>query len=332
MSHVAALRPLKLGDYPTPVERVASLSTRESTLWVKRDDQSAPDYGGNKVRKLERILACAVDEGAKRLVTMGAAGSHHVLATAHFAARVGIGVDAVLVPQRRTSHVVDNLRALVATGARIFPVRAQIVAPFVALRLSLAKGARFVPLGGSNVEGAMGYFDAARELAAQIRVGDLPEPDAVVAPLGSGGTVAGIVAGLAAAGLRSTVVAVAIARPVWYLAFSVRRLARACARRAGIDIGSLDERLVVESRYVGAGYGEPTAEGERATLDGATAGLTLDSTYTAKALAAALAIVRSGARRNVLYWHTLSSAPLGPLLMNAPAERDLSPKLTRILR
>jgi D-cysteine desulfhydrase len=332
LTAAAALAPLKLGSYPTPVERLDALSSPDSTLWVKHDDSAALDYGGNKVRKLERILARAKEDGAERLVAIGAAGSHHVLATAHFAARVGIGVDAVLVPQRRTDHVVENLRALVATGARIFPVRWQALMPFVALRLSLARGARFVPLGGSSVDGAMGYFDAARELAAQIRAGELPEPDVIVVTLGSGGTVAGIVAGLAAEKLHTRVVAVAIAHPVWYLALSARRLARACARRAQSEIGSLDDRLVVEGRYVGAGYGEPTAAGERAMSDAGLSGLVLDATYTAKAVAAALDLVRGGAQRNVLYWHTLSSAPIAPLLVDAPSEADLPASLVRLLR
>jgi 1-aminocyclopropane-1-carboxylate deaminase/D-cysteine desulfhydrase-like pyridoxal-dependent ACC family enzyme len=332
LSPVAALAPLKLGQYPTPVERLAALSSPTSTLWVKHDDLAAPDYGGNKVRKLERIIARAKANGAVRLVTIGAAGSHHVLATAHFAARVGLGVDAILVPQRRTDHVVENLRALVATGARIYPVRWQAMVPFVALRLALARDTFFVPLGGSSVDGAMGYFDATRELAAQIRLGDLAEPDAIVVTLGSGGTVAGIVAGLAAEKLRARVVAVAISHPVWYLAFAARRLARACARRAGVAIGSLDARLVVDGRYVGAGYGEPTTAGAHATAEAAASGLTLDATYTAKSFAATLDVVRSGEYRNVLYWHTLSSAPLAPLLVDAPNEADLPANLVRLLR
>jgi D-cysteine desulfhydrase len=178
----------------------------------------------------------------------------------------------------------------------------------------------------------MGYFDAARELAAQVRAGELPAPDAIVVTLGSGGTVAGIVAGLAAEKLGTRVIAIAIAHPVWYLAFSARRLARACARRAEVDLGSLDARLEVDGRYVGAGYGEPTEDGERAKNDAASSGLVLDATYTAKALAAALDVVRGGRYRNVLYWHTLSSAPLAPLLAGAPIEADLPTNVARLLR
>ncbi len=332
MSPAAALAPLKLGRYPTPVERLDALSSPGVDALGKHDDRARLRRQQSQEARAHPRIGAPAASGAARLVTIGAAGSHHVLATAHFAARVGLGVDAILVPQRRTEHVVENLRALIATGARIFPVRWQAMVPFVALRLSLARGAYFVPLGGSSVDGAMGYVDAIRELAAQVRAGELPEPDAIVVTLGSGGTVAGIVAGLAAEKLRARVVAVAISHPVWYLAFAARRLARACARRAGIELGSLDDRLVVDGRYVGAGYGEPTTAAARATTEAAPSGLTLDATYTAKAFAAALDVVRSGEYRNVLYWHTLSSAPLAPLLVDAPNEGDLPTNLTRLLR
>src|SRR5271165_3541870 len=95
------------GRYPTPVGRLSPLSTDRSELWVKRDDLTNPEYGGNKVRKLERLLARALERGARRIVTVGAAGSHHVLATAIFGRRVGLEVEAVLVPQPGTGHAAE---------------------------------------------------------------------------------------------------------------------------------------------------------------------------------------------------------------------------------
>src|SRR5258708_3043157 len=104
---------MTIGVYPTPVERLEKLG-----LWVKRDDLTNPLYGGNKVRKLERLIPYAIEHGKNRIITVGAVGSHHVLATAVHASRAGLAVEAALVPQPRTDHVVENLRADLGQGAK----------------------------------------------------------------------------------------------------------------------------------------------------------------------------------------------------------------------
>src|SRR5579883_1421299 len=168
----AAPQPLALGCYPTPVERLDTLSNDASELWVKRDDLTHGVYGGNKVRKLEWLLADARTRGARRIVTVGAVGSHHVLATTYFGTRAGFEVLAVLVPQPRTDHVVEVLRADLALGLRVVPVSSWGVAP-IAMLARLGRGTRLVTVGGSSVVGSMGYVQAARELAAQVRGGAL---------------------------------------------------------------------------------------------------------------------------------------------------------------
>jgi 1-aminocyclopropane-1-carboxylate deaminase/D-cysteine desulfhydrase-like pyridoxal-dependent ACC family enzyme len=317
------------GSYPTPVERIDALSTSESDFWVKRDDRTAEGYGGNKVRKLEHLLADALSHGAKRVVTVGAAGSHHVLATTYFGRRVGLEVEAVLVPQPRTQHVLDVLRADLALGLRAFPVKSWSGAPLATLR-RVALGARFVTLGGSSVVGSMGYVSAARELAQQIRSGMLPEPDVCVVALGSGGTAAGLAVGFEAEGLRTRVVGVCVSPPAWALRLGSRLLARACARRAGVPatLSSIRSRLSTDSRFLGRGYGWAVAAGDEATrLAMDAAGIALDPTYTAKAFASALWHVHARRGRHILYWHTLSSAPLAPLLEGAPSEASMPSSL-----
>jgi D-cysteine desulfhydrase len=345
---------LPLGEFPTPVERLETLSTPHCDLWVKRDDLTHGVYGGNKVRKLERILASAQARGATRLVTVGAIGSHHVLATTYFGRRAGFEVEAVLVPQPRTEHAALVIGASLALGLRAFPVRSWALAPF-AIAARVAHGARFIPLGGSSIDGAMAYVDAARELAAQVRSGLLPEPDACVVALGSGGTAAGLAAGLAEAGLRTRVVAVLVSPPVALVRLLARGLAWASRRRARREAppaDSLPMRMTIDARFLGAGYGHPTAEGEEASRVAAReAKLVLDPTYTAKAFACALALVRSydtGAaiavdssasqapsppprRPCVLYWHTLASGPMEPLLAGTPQGEPLRPGLRALL-
>jgi 1-aminocyclopropane-1-carboxylate deaminase/D-cysteine desulfhydrase-like pyridoxal-dependent ACC family enzyme len=331
--------PVPLGRYPTPVERFVDLSNDRTVLWVKRDDRTSPEYGGNKVRKLERLLSRCLERGARRVLTVGAVGSHHVLATAYFGRKVGLEVEAVLVPQPRTQHVVDVLRAGLATGLRPVPVGSWAAVPF-AVASRMRPGTAFVPIGGSNVLGSMGYVDAARELAAQVRAGALPEPDVCVVALGSGGTAAGLVAGFLAEGMTTRVVGVSVATPPWLVRASARRLTAACARQvAAVASGDAAARsaardwrpgLAIDERFLGGGYGHATDAGEAATLAASRVGLDLDPTYTAKAFASALWHVRANRGAHVLYWHTLSSAPLEPLLANAPDPDALAPGLKRL--
>ncbi len=310
------------------MERVDRLS-----LWVKRDDLTHEVYGGNKVRKLEWLLAEAQAKGCGRVVTIGAVGSHHVLATTYFGRAQGLGVEAVLVPQPATGHAMDVLRADLALGLEPFPVGARWQVP-LAVWWRARKGAFVIPVGGSSVVGSMGYVGAARELAEQVRRGEMPEPDTCIVALGSGGTAAGLAAGFEAEGMKTKVVGVCVADPAWAVRAACMRLAAACASRIGVRLTG--SRLTTEERFLGEGYGRATREGEEATaVAREAAGLELDPTYTAKAFASALEHVRSAGSKQgpvVLYWHTLSSAPMQPLLENAPSEDAIPPRLLDLLR
>ena len=320
---------LEFGSYPTPVARLALLSTAASALWIKRDDLTSPIYGGNKVRKLGRLLDDARQRGASRVVTVGAVGSHHVLATAIFGAALGIRVDAVLLPRPASDGVLTALRATVAQGARLFPAESYAEAK-QRLHAWAAERAYVIPAGGSNRLGTLGIVDAAAELALQVRAGALPEPDLIVVPLGSGGTVAGLLAGLENTELRSRVLAVTVAEPAKVFEQGARSLAKSLLVESRRERAL--ERLEIERRYLGAGYGVPSAEGAHASREAARVGIALDATYTGKAFAAALARVALGRERTILYWQTLSSAALAPLLRGAPHESELEPSLRRLVR
>lgn len=325
---------IRIGSYPTPVERIAQLSVLETSLWVKRDDRTSSVYGGNKVRKLEYLLEDAHSRRARSIVTVGAAGSHHVLATAIFAREIGVPVEAVLVRQPPTPHVLDNLRADVGLGVGVFPASTLAGA---ALRIleRMARGAYYIPVGGSNLLGTLAYVDAARELVLQVRDGVLPEPDVVVVALGSGGTAGGLAAGFAHEGMKIRVLAVTVADPSGWVGRRARVLAEAAvqheARRLRVR-APVAIALDVDARYLGPGYGQATEEGRFATTCAAQVGLALDSTYTAKAFAAALDLVKRKTHRTVLYWHTLSSGSMKPWLDGAPAESDLSPPILALLK
>jgi 1-aminocyclopropane-1-carboxylate deaminase/D-cysteine desulfhydrase-like pyridoxal-dependent ACC family enzyme len=315
-----------IGRYPTDVELLRALSTRATSLYVKRDDRTSDVYGGNKVRKLERILDEATRRGARRLVTFGAAGSHHVLATTVHAARAGLRVAAVLAPQPHSAHAEANLRAALAWGLEPIPL-SSARAPARVMASLLSKSDFVVAPGGSSVLGTLGYVDAAAELAEQIGAGVLPVPDVVVVALGSGGTAAGLLAGFAASGIATRIVAVRIvsallAGPLRTVELAVRALRRVGRTAARQELAS---SLEVDGRWLGRGYGVPTVDAECATVEAAEQGIVLDPTYTAKAFAAALALARDGSVHNVLYWHTLAAQP-------QRQGEPLSPTLRRLFR
>jgi D-cysteine desulfhydrase len=306
---------------PTPVQHIDPLG-----LWVKRDDLVHPRMGGNKPRKLQKILEEAWCQGASRLLTFGAAGSHHVLATALFGRLAGFRVRALLFPQPRTGHALSVLRASVGQGVEAIPLRSLRQLPRA---LAAFRGAWVIPVGGSNVMGASAFVEAAAELRASVDRGELPAPREIVVATGSGGTAAGLAVGLAREGLPTRVVCVAVTRPVAVPFASVLALASRTAWRLGVSLRGTLDRLVLDGSAVGEGYGHPTLRGEEATRFAAARGLLLDPTYTAKSFAVALERARGG---GVLYWHTLSSAPMEPLLDGAPGEEQLDPALRALLR
>lgn len=300
---LARLPRARLGLFPSPVERVDGVRAR-GELWLKRDDLDAPAFGGNKVRALEFLLGGL--RPGEEVLTVGGEGSTHVLTTAVFARALGARAAAV-----RWRHEMNPLARLVAGRARDEGARIILTAPGALTGLLAAAvvrrfGAyRWVPLGGTVPLGIIGHVGAALELAAQVARGELPAPERVVVPLGSGGTAAGLALGFAIAGLDATVVAARVAPRAVSNRRRVLALARATAALIARRTGTAPARVhpervrVVHGAYGGA-YGRPLPEGHAAAERlRERAGLRLDDTYAAKALAAAL---REEGR--VLFWVT----------------------------
>jgi 1-aminocyclopropane-1-carboxylate deaminase/D-cysteine desulfhydrase-like pyridoxal-dependent ACC family enzyme len=298
-------------------------------LWVKDDGALHPVYGGNKTRKLAAVLIDVAASGSRRIVTFGCAGSHHVLATALFATQVGIPVHAILLPEPHTEHVEVTFRALVGQGLTLSAALSPAAAAFALLQ-GHRRGDYVLLPGGAGLAGTLAYAEAARELEQQVASGALPEPDEIVVALGSGATAAGLLAGLATTRLSSRVVAVEVTGNAFSRAWTLRLAARA-ARALGVRRPELGARLSLVRGELGAGYGFPTSSGAAAGVRARSAGLGLDPTYTQKAFAHALARAARAPGAATLYWHTLSSAPLEPLLVSAPALDQLEPRLRRLL-
>ena len=174
----------------------------------------------------------------------------------------------------------------------------------------------FLRPGGSVPLGCVGYVEAAFELAEQVEAGELPAPSHVVVPLGSGGTAAGLLAGLKLAGLRSRLVCVLVNDLIRVDERTVARLARphpAPAAKAGrrtsgqVEVAAAD--VALERDWLGPGYGHSTPAADRATeLFAEREDVVLEPVYTAKTVAALLELNRRGAfgPGPVLYWHTYS--------------------------
>jgi len=328
---------------PTPVDPLRLPGFPDGALWIKRDERSCPLYGGNKPRKLEWILGRALARGARRLVTTGGLGTNHGLATAILGRDAGLATTLVLVRQPVSEAVRRALLLQAAYGAtQVYGANVPGAALGVlrVLGASALRGERpsLVPTGGSSALGCVGFVSAALELAEQVRAGLLPAPRRIYAPVGSGGTLAGLVAGLRLAGLATRVVGVLVtdilppspARLTALARATLRLLHRRDPSVPTPGIGSHDFELVRDE--LGPGYGAPTPAAERAVRVAAEAGLALETTYTGKCLAALLA--RAGEvspAEPVLFWNTYNAVDVAALAPVAPDPARLPPRLRRLL-
>ncbi|QDG54622.1 pyridoxal-phosphate dependent enzyme [Persicimonas caeni] len=329
----------ELGQFPTPVEKLDELGDEVGveSLYVKRDDQSGTVYGGNKVRKLEFLLGQARAEGYDEVWTVGAIGSHHALATSIYARQLGLTPSVLHFPQPVTDHVLDNLRAISTTQPKLKLATHKVQLPVevgkmkVKQWLSTAKDVYYIPGGGSSPVGVLGYVNAALELQQQIDAGELPEPDVIFVAAGTCGTLAGLMLGCRLAGMKTDVVGVRVVDKIMANATMTAHLANKAGKiltEHGVEdvprISSSEVTMLDD--YFGKDYGVPTDAGmEAIALAKAHGGLKLEPTYTGKAFAGLLGEREhlELANKNVLYWHTLSSADLSERIAQADVEHDL---------
>jgi len=279
-----------LGTWPTPVEPAPSLAAAvglgPEDLWVKRDDLIGLGGGGNKVRKLEWTIGAALAEGADTVVTTGAPQSNHARLTAAAAARSGL--EAVLVfpgapgASRSGNLALDGLfGARIAWAGDVGGNGLAAAAARVAQRLTgEGRHVAVIPFGGSSSVAALGYAECGRELLHQV-----PDLRTVVVAVGSGGTMAGLVAALGPDRVLGVDTgAVPDPLPV------VASFASGAGAAAVTPV-----QLTVRRDQVGGGYSDyPAAADAALRLAARTEGLVLDPVYTARAMAGLAAAVRDG--------------------------------------
>lgn len=308
---------LTLGSYPTPLEPLPRLSAEVGRqLWIKRDDTLGPGLGGNKTRKLEFLLADARRRGFRKISTFGGLQSNHARLTAAAANRLGMETHLFYFeprPQRLTGNLAVN-RAL---GAKMhfiplgsgsgMTIERTIRLVKIAARL-LAGQNYFIPVGGHNSLGALGYVDGALEIEMQCCQAGLRDAYVVTAA-GSGGTLAGLLAGLTLGGSGLRPVGIDVGKLWKGFPASIARLATDTAALLGERRAfSPAEVILIEERYVGTCYGAPCPAGQAALRQlAAFEGILLDPVYTAKAFAGMLDLIRCGElgrKEPIIFLHT----------------------------
>lgn len=291
-------------------------------LWIKRDDQLGLASGGNKTRKLEFLVADALRAGADTLVTVGAVQSNHCRLTLAAAAEEGLSCRLVLEERVPGSYDPDasgnNLLYWLIGAEKLAVVKggADLAAGMQAELDELSAAGRFgyaIPGGGSNPLGSLGYVACAHELLQQSF--DLGMAiDHLVLASGSGGTHAGMVAGLSGSNAGVDIVGISVRAKKEQQEAKILDLARRAAELSGSTQDIEPEVVRVHDDYVGEGYSLPTAGMvEAVKLFARLEGVLLDPVYTGKAAAGLIDQVRRGAfpsAANVVFLHTGGSPAL----------------------
>ena len=271
-------------------------------VWIKVEEECGA-WGGNKVRKLEYILAAAQRDGVEALISYGAGTSNWTAALAHHAPTFGLHVVVGIA-----GPVPDLYRAVYERKkTTVVSSRAVNSLPLVGVRARLAAGrrARSIPMGGSGY-GDLGAAHLGTEIADAINAGAAPRPDAVFVAVGTAGTAAGTAVGLGLAGEAIPVIGVKVAPWPYGTEHRVRRHAKRLlarlGRRAPLEVSG-------DVRFFRPGYARPNASSIEAAEIARLDRVELDGTYAAKAFAALVATARSSPGGPLLFIHTSPGPP-----------------------
>ncbi|MDQ3987387.1 MAG: pyridoxal-phosphate dependent enzyme [Actinomycetota bacterium] len=300
---------MTIGTWPTPIRYLTKASEVLGTDVFAKLENACGVWGGNKVRKLEYVLAEATNRRAETLVAYGAGASSWVAATVLHATRLGFEVRPVLAGDVPASYA-DLYDVL---GVEVNRCNGFAALPAYALRARLTAGPRAIllPPGGSGAAGDVGSVWAGIEIATAVRDGSVPKPSRAVVALGTGGTTAGLAVGLALGDLPLPIVAARVVpRPLGTRALVKRRIA-ALLNHIGHP-SLLAPPVIVSHRFFGGGYGHVTSAGAEAIELAKEDGLELEPTYGAKAFAELMALARSGVGGPLLFLHTSPGEPEHP--------------------
>ena len=300
---------VRFAHLPTQVEDLPRLSDvlGGPRIWVKRDDQTGLAFGGNKTRKLEFLVAEALEQGAKTLISGGALQSNHCRQTAAAAARFGL--DCVLVlngempDQPSANLLLDQLFGAEIVTIADRALRDQTLQNTFDKALSTGRKPYLVPYGGSSPTGALGYAFAVEEFMKQN-----VDVDWMLFGTSSGGTHAGLILGQRVFGFKGKVLGISIDESEEWLKTRVSKLASEASEKIGERIELTPADVLANADYCAAGYGVLTdAEREAVQLFAKYEGILLDPVYTGRAAAGMIDLIRKRFIKKgetVLFWHT----------------------------
>ena len=309
---------LHFAHLPTPLEPMARLSKALGgpRLWVKRDDCTGLAGGGNKTRKLEFLMADAVQEGADTIITQGATQSNHVRQTAAIATKLGFDCE-ILLEDRTGSEQADYnyngnvlLDQMFDANLKKVPGGTDMNAAMAELADELRAAGKkpyVIPGGGSNPIGALGYANCALEMLYQAGTMDL-RMDLVTHATGSAGTQAGLVAGFASTNSQVPVLGYGVRVPQEKQEGNVFALAEKTVDLLGCPGAVKRSDVAANCDYVGEGYGIPREDTlEAIEMFARYEGLLLDPVYSGKGAAGLIDFIRKGEfdkDMNIVFLHT----------------------------
>lgn len=334
---------VSLADLPTSISKleIRSKNSTINDIYIKRDDLTHKEYGGNKVRKLEFIIGEALSQNKTEIITFGATGTNHGVATALFCKKNNLKCTVILFDQPITKTVQNNLAAMAKLGAKLIYKKSLFSAAlhFYWKQLTAKPHQYFLFAGGSNIAGCIGFVNAAFELKQQLIERKLSQPNYIYCPIGSSATLAGLTLGCFLANIETKVIGVRVAPShVGVIPACTHKTITNLMRQTFDFIQhhspeNMPKNLPtihMDNNYYGEGYGVATNEALAATNLFKQHGINLDATYTAKTAAALLAHKEKEPDKTFLYWHTFNSASMQDIL-NRPLDHCLPKSLQKVI-
>ncbi len=313
---------VSLIEAETPVHRLLQFGREidHSNLYIKREDLTAPIYGGNKVRNLEFLLGQAQKSHAEQVIALAPLGSNFIAALAAQAGRIGIPVTAFHFRPHVSEQMIQHADFTVAQGARMksypgpYPINFLLSSLcFSREQLSIGKKTFVMPTGGSNAIGALGHVNAFMEYKKQVEEKQIPQPDYLILGVGTCGTIAGFLAAKILTNDPIKIIGVRCVDRVicnrWRIVNLANQILKVFQSKLSVkmaDVCLVDHGLVQ--------YGAEASDAQywiRHLLE--KENIRLDTTYTTKVIGyiASLRNTPNFKGAKILYWHTFSSLAMG---------------------